>query len=113
MQNDDFIELIEPTPKLKTKRCKLLAKSITLVLLLAPIFSAFLLWYEFDLFIGVVGFGIAYLIVGIIRSKLRTLSIPPHQLEYNYSDSTIATWFAAKRLCYEEIDQNSPKNFPV
>ncbi len=113
MQNNDFIELIEPTPKLKTKRCSLLAKGIALLLLTTPFFAALLLWYEFDLFIGIVGFGIAYLIVGIIRSKLRTLSIPPHQLEYNYSDSAIATWFAAKWLCYEEIDQNSSKNLPV
>ena len=113
MENDDYIELIEPTPKLKTKRCRVLARSIAAALFVTPLIVALILWYNYDLFIGIVGLGIAYLVIGIVRSKLRTLSIPPHQLEYNYTDSAIAAWFAAKRLCYEEIDQISSKNPPV
>lgn len=113
MENKDYIELIQPTPQLKTKRCRFLAKSIAVALFALPYIVTLLLWYSYDLFIGIVGFGLTYLITGIVRSKLRTLAIPPHQLEYNYSDSAIAIWFAAKRLCYEEIDQNSSKNLPV
>ena len=113
MENDDYIELIEPTPKLKTKRCQLLAKSIALALFSAPYIAAFLLWYIYDFFIGIVAFGFTYLIVGIVRSKLRTLSIPPHQLEYNYTDLAIATWYAAKQLCYEKIDEKDVKKPPV
>ncbi len=113
MENYDCIELIEPTPKLKTKRCQVLAMGIATALFITPFIVALILWYNYDLFIGIVGLGIAYLVVGIIRSKLRTLSIPPHQLEYNYTDSAIAAWFTAKHLCYEEIDRKSSKNPPV
>jgi len=108
MKNDDdyYIELIEPTPKLKTKKCRLIAKSIALALYATPYIITILLWYSYDLFIGIVALGLSYLIVGIIRSKLRALSIPPHQLEYNYSDMAIATWYTAKNLCFfEENDQ--------
>ncbi len=114
MQNStDYIELIEPTPTLTTRKCKLLAKSIAAVLWTTPWLAALTGWYCYDLFTGIVILGITYLIIGIIRSKLRTSSIPPHQLEYNYTDTAIAVWFTAKRLCYEEIDKKSSKNLPV
>ena len=113
MENNDYIDLIEPTPKLKTKRCRLLAKGIAAALIGTPYIAALILWYSYDIFIGTVGFGLAYLTVGIVRSKLRTLSIPQHQLEYNYTDSAVAAWFAAKRLCYEEIDRETSKNIPI
>jgi len=90
-----------------------LAKSIAFVLYATPYIFALILWYNYDLFVSFISLGLTYLVIGIIRSKLRTLSIPPHQLEYNYNDMAIATWFAAKRLCYEEIYQNGSKNPPV
>ncbi len=109
MQNEhEYIELIQPTPTLHTKKCKVLAKAIAATLFTLPYIAALILWYNYDLFVGIVTLGISYLIVGIVRSKLRTISIPPHQLEYNYNDTAIATWYAAKRLCYEKIEDNPP-----
>jgi len=114
MQNkDDFIELIQPTPKLHTRKCKILAKSIAIALFILPFIVTIILWYKFDLFVGLIGFAVFFLITGIVRSKLRILSIPPHQLEYDYTDLAIATWYAAKYLCYEEIDAKNSKKTPV
>ncbi len=106
MNQEDYIEFIQPTPILHAKRCKLLAKTIALLLRFGAYIVAIMIWWQIDLFFGVVALGLAYLLIGIVRSKMRTLSIPHTQLEYNYSDEAIATWYAAKHLCYENF-QNS------
>ena len=49
----------------------------------------------YDYFIAIITIMLAFIIVGIIRSKLRNSSIPPQQQEYQYSDKEIAQWFIA------------------
>ncbi len=105
--NEAYLEQIHPTPKLRTKRCRLLAKLLTLALRYASFLIAFVVWIEFDFFFALVALALSYLLTGIVRSKMRTLSIPFAQLEYNYSDEEIATWYSAKRLCFEKFE-NSP-----
>ena len=108
MKQDDYIELIQPTPKLQTKKCKIVAKAIALVLRFSSFAVAIFVWWQVDLFFALVALAIAYLLTGIARSKMRTLSIPHTQLEYNYTDEAIATWYSAKRLCYENFQNNHP-----
>jgi len=64
------------------------------------------LWYSYDLFFAVAGLLITFVVLGIVRSKLRNSVIPQPQQEYQYSDMAIAEWYVAKRLCfdYDEID---------
>ena len=90
--------MIEPTPKLKSLRCRAAAMSITLFFKAGSFVVAALVWYLYDLLFGAAALLIAYLIIGIIRAKMRNSVIPLKQQEYPYTDSAIATWYVAKAL---------------
>ena len=97
----DYIDLIEPTPTLHSKKCKLIAFIIKIFLQYAMFGAAFIAWYLYDYFIAGATLLISFIIIGIIRAKIRNSVIPPHQREYHYNDEGIAAWFSAKELCYE------------
>lgn len=99
---EDFIEQIEPTPALNSQRCRFTALILRLFLQYAMIFSALTAWYLYDFFIALLALVLAFIIMGIIRSKIRNNVIPFSQREYHYSDKEIADWYTAKTLCYEE-----------
>lgn len=96
--HDDVIEQIEPTPELKKKECRFTALLITLGLKFGSFGIAGTVWYLYDLFFAVGALLISYLIIGIIRSKLRNSAIPRTQQEFQYSDSAIAAWYVSRRL---------------
>lgn len=100
MQND-FIELIEPTPKLRTKKCKLISFLLKLFLQYTTFVSALIAWYFYDYFIAIAILLLSFIVMGIIRSKIRNSVIPPKQKEYQYNDAGIADWFTARELCIE------------
>ncbi len=100
MQND-FIEMIEPTPKLNSKKCKLIALLLRVFLQFTTFIASLLAWYLFDYFIAILTLVLSFIIIGIIRSKLRNAVIPLKQREYQYNDQGIADWYTAKELCYE------------
>lgn len=99
---EDFIEQLEPTPVLHSKKCRFAALALRLFLQYATIFAALAAWYLYDFFIALLALVLAFIIMGIIRSKLRNSVIPPSQREYRYSDKDIADWYTAKMLCYEQ-----------
>jgi len=103
----DYIDLIEPTPTLHSKKCKLIVFIIKIFLQYAMFVTAFIAWYLYDYFIAGATLLISFIIIGIIRAKMRNSVIPPHQREYHYNDEGIATWFAAKELCYETSSLSS------
>lgn len=98
MINDEIIEPIEPTPRLKRRKCRLLAKLIAVGLSYGPLVIAAGIWYKYDLFFAVGALLISYLVLGIIRSKLRNSAIPSTQQEFQYSDEAIATWYVSRRV---------------
>lgn len=98
----EYIQLLEPTPKLHSKKCKLLSFLIR-IFLQFTIYAVFLaVWYFYDLFLAILSLVLTFIIMGIIRSKLRNSVIPFNQREYQYNDKAIADWYTAKELCYEE-----------
>jgi hypothetical protein len=97
----ETLEVIQPTPTLLTKRCRFLVHVIAYALKLTPFIVFLITSYMYDVFIGFITTAFAYIINGIIRSKLRTASIPHTQLEYNYTDHAIASWYISNHLCYE------------
>ena len=101
--NSDYIDLIEPTPKLKTKKCQLIARMIHLFLQYSIYLLSIIVWYLYDYFIAGATLLLSFIIVGIIRAKLRSSAIPPTQREYHYTDKAIAEWYSAKILCMEDI----------
>jgi len=101
---DNYIDMIEQTPKLNTKKCKLISYLLKIFLQVTTIISGLLAWYLYDYFIAIATLLLTFIIMGIIRSKISNSVIPPQQREYNYSDKDIADWFVAKELCFETDD---------
>ena len=69
------------------------------------ILFSLLIWYKFDYFFAIASFLIGFIIMGIVRSKLRNSVIPKVQQEYPYNDDAIAKWYMARQICFE-----TPKN---
>ena len=103
----DYIDLIEPTPILHSKKCKIISMILRIFLQFTTFITSLIAWYLYDFFIAVLTMVLTFIIMGIIRSKLRNSVIPPTQREYQYNDQGIADWFSAKELCLEDIELNS------
>ena len=99
MKNNEIIEQPIPIPKLEKLTCKLYAKIIEYFLRYAIFAVSCYIWYLYDYFIAGSSFILLYIIVGIIRSKLRNNSIPYTQREYSYNDKEVSIWYVAKYLC--------------
>ena len=97
----DFINQIQPTPKLKTKKCQTVAFILKMALQYSIYVITFFTWYSFDYFIAIGVFFLSYIVISIVKSKLRNSVIPKAQQEYNYNDQGIADWFTARELCIE------------
>jgi len=100
------IELREPTPTLQSKKCKLLANILTLFLQTALYLITAISWYFYDYFIALLTLVLSFIVMGIIRSKLRNSSIPLSQREYQYTDKEIALWYVAKEICFEQTSNS-------
>ena len=101
MKNNS-IELLEATPKLHSKKCKIIAFLIRVTLENTTFIAAALTWYLYDYFIAGAVLLLAFIIMGIIRSKLRNSSIPVSQQEYHYNDKGIAEWYVSKNICFDD-----------
>jgi len=103
---DDFIEMMEATPKLKSKKCKLISLFLKLALQTTTYITALVAWYMYDYFIGGAIFLLTFIVMGIVRSKIRNSVIPSAQLEHIYSDKAIADWYTAKEICNDALEQS-------
>jgi len=109
MQND-FIDMVEPTPKLHTRKCKIISFILWIFLQFSIYITALIAWYLYDYFLAFFALILTFIIVGIIRSKLRNSVIPSKQREYHYNDKGIADWYTAKMICYDTSSDNSEKD---
>jgi len=108
---EDVIEVIQKTPQLKTRRCKLLVSILTVLLCCTPLFAFLLLFFFYNFFIGAALSVFLFIVTAIIRSKMRLLALPANQLEYTYSDHAVVSWYASKYLCFENLEKN--ENLPT
>lgn len=97
----DFINQIEPTPKLATKKCKIVALALRMFLQFTSYIVGLLSWYYYDYFMAIALFLLSFIIMGIVRSKIMHSVIPASQHEYNYNTQGIADWYTARELCIE------------
>ena len=100
MQND-YIDLIEPTPKINSKKCQLVSLLLRLFLQFTTFVVGLITWYLYDYFMAIAALLLSFVIMGIVRSKIRNSVIPPSQREYQYNDQGIADWYTARELCIE------------
>ncbi|WP_294966851.1 hypothetical protein [Sulfurimonas sp.] len=108
MEND-FIEMMEPTPKLLSKKCKLISFLIRIFLQFSIYIIALIVWLIYDYFIAIATLLLSFIIMGILRSKIRNSVIPSKQREFQYSDQGIADWYTAKEICNDELEQKLEK----
>ena len=97
-------EPIEPVPKPKSLTCKLTVYAITIALHVSPWLAGFWAWKKIDITVGagIVLFG--YIVVGVISSKMRQLSVPLDQREISFSTYELVCWFVSRYLfCEKEI----------
>jgi|APCry1669189204_1035204.scaffolds.fasta_scaffold281485_2 hypothetical protein len=104
--DQNFLELIEPTPKIESKKCKFIALLLSLSLTYSPLLVGIVIWYFYDYFFAGATLLITYLVIGIIRSQLRNDVIPINQREFHYTDKAIAAWVVAKQLCHERKNED-------
>jgi hypothetical protein len=97
----DFINQIEPTPKLHSKKCQIISFFVRIFLQFTTLAVSLATWYLYDYFIALLTLVLTFIVMGIIRSKIRNYVIPPSQREYQYNDQGIADWYTAKELCIE------------
>lgn len=97
----DFIEFIKPTPKLYTRKCKIIAFLIKIFLQFASPFIGLVAWYLYDYFIALLALVLSFIVIGIIGSYLRNNSLPVANREYQYSDGEIAIWYT-NSICFEK-----------
>ncbi|MDD5156734.1 hypothetical protein [Sulfurimonas sp.] len=97
----DFIEFIKPTPKLQTRKCKVIAFLIGIFLRFSSPFISLVAWYLYDYFIALLALALSFIAVGIIGSYLRNSSLPANNREYRYSDAEIAIWYT-NNICFKE-----------
>ncbi|WP_300454062.1 hypothetical protein [Sulfurimonas sp.] len=98
----EYIELLEPTPKLHSKKCRFVAFFLRLFLEYTTVLITLWVWFFYDFFLAALALVLTFIIMGIVRSKLRNSAIPYTQREYPYTDAAIAQWYTAKELCFGE-----------
>lgn len=100
MNNERPIFIIDPTPVLPTRRCRLMARIMGWGMSYGNYSIALIVWAKSDWFIAIGALLLGYIVFGIIRSKLRNDSIPPAQRETPYNDYAIATWYLSRNHCF-------------
>ncbi len=104
MQND-YIDMIEPIPILYSKKCKVISFFIKIFLQFSIYIASLVTWFMYDYFIAIAVLLLSFIILGIVRSKIRNSVIPIKQREHQYSDRNIADWYTAKEICNDELEQ--------
>lgn len=95
------IPLIEPTPEPTRPLCKAAAVALGYFLSYGTYVAAVIVWLLYDWFYGVAALLAGFVVLGIVRAKIRNISIPLQQQEYRYTDLAIAKWFIVRHLLCE------------
>lgn len=96
--NSDFLQ-DRPLPLLPKKICRVYAKIIGYLLTYGYLIVGIIIWYKSDWFIAFGTLLLSFIITGIIKSKLRQISIPPQLREFHYSDYEVASWYLLTNHC--------------
>ena len=89
-------------PRFVTRRCRWAAAGLTLLLNWGPLAAGGAGWLLYDWTVAVAATVLVFLLVGIITSKLRYLSVPPDSGETVHKTSAVVRWYLARNLCEEE-----------
>ena len=90
---EKIVEMYTPVPKLKNRWQKIWQKLLGTFLAYGYIIIALIVWVYANWYIAVSILFLAYIVIGIISSKIVHYSIPPLQREFNYTPFEIASWY--------------------
>jgi len=99
LMEDTVIEMPQNIPDIKSKKCRFVAFLLEMFLTYIIYIISLVSWYFYDYFIAFLILLLSFIIIGIIRSKIRNIVIPQIQSEYLYSDKDIAKLYTAKMIC--------------
>ena len=94
-------EPIEPVPKPKSLQAKIYVWFITIALHVSPWVMGLWGWQSIDVTVGAGMILFGYIVVGVVSSKIRLLSVPLDQREISFTTYELACWFVSRYLiCY-------------
>lgn len=90
--------MLEPTPEPQKKPCRIAALLLGWFLSYGTFFFGIAAWVLYGWFYAIAALLLAFVVLGILRAKIRNASIPLQQQEYQYTDQAIAKWFVVRRM---------------
>lgn len=102
----ETLELFQPVPKLQGKKEKTFALIIAYTLSYAYLFIALIVWWQTSWYIALSILLLAYIVTGIVSSKILHLYVPPKQHEFNYSPKDLAAWIVSFYRPTDTLDSN-------
>ena len=100
MNSERPLFLIDPTPTLPTRRCRMAARLLGYGLSYGNYLIALIVWWKSDWFFAIGSLLLGFIVFGIVRSKLLNSSVPPAQRELPYTDDAIARWYLHRNHCF-------------
>lgn len=98
------MEIYTQTPTPPNKGCKLLHFILTTILSYGIYIITLLILFIYNWYYALSAFLLAYILMGILRSKLLHSSIPKVQHEFTYTDKDIAAWYLHMYVCPFEAE---------
>ena len=93
------MDLYTQTPKPPNKQCQLLRIVLTTFLSYGIYILSAGVWFFYNWYYALSVLLLAFVLMGILRSKLLHSSIPKQQQEFTYSDKDIAAWYLHMYVC--------------
>jgi len=87
------------TPNMPDGKCKILHFLLTYFLSFGTYLITAGVWFFYNWYYALSALLLAFILIGIIRSKLLHSSIPKVQQEFSYSDKDIAAWYLHLYVC--------------
>ena len=66
---NNIIDMIEPTPKLNSKKCRFISFLLRVFLQFTTVTVGLVTWYVYDYFIAVAALILSFIIMGIPKSR--------------------------------------------
>lgn len=102
IDNEEHIP-IEPTPKIRSKSCMVVALGMYTFFTLFPFIVALgVYWWLVSYWLAFLAALAALLIRGVVIAKMRVASIPFAQRELTYNTKAVIAWYLSKNYCFDE-----------
>jgi len=98
------MELYTQTPQQPNLLCKILHLALWISLSYGSVIIAAISWWLYNWYYALSSLLLAFILIGIIRSKLLHSSIPKVQQEFTYSDKDIAAWYLHMNVCPSKVE---------